>query len=153
MDFLNVFGFLNLYGLLIIIPMILTNVVYAKSNNYKSKLDAVDNRSLLYIERIAKYGSLFLMVFNLGVLEKGFTATIMFRFWLLSIAVLLVIYLVSWFMFFKTKNRKTAYLLTITAAVIFMYSGLLQVKTLLLTFGLVYLIGGLYVTSKYIANK
>ena len=52
MDFLNVFGFLNLYGLLIIIPMILTNVVYAKSNNYKSKLDAVDNRSLLYIERI-----------------------------------------------------------------------------------------------------
>ena len=35
----------------------------------------------------------------------------------------------------------------------FMMSGLLQVKTLLLTAGVVYLIGQLYVTNKYVKSK
>lgn len=34
-----------------------------------------------------------------------------------------------------------------------MMSGLLQVKTLLLTAGVVYLIGQLYVTNKYVKSK
>ena len=153
MNFLNLFGFVNLYGFLIIISILVPNVVYAKSVDYKSKLRLVENRSMLYIEKIGKYFSLFLMAFNLGVLEKGFTAPVMFKFWLVTMAVLVAVYTILWFVYFRFKNVLTAYSLTIIAVVIFMLSGLLQVKTLLLTFGLVYFIGGLYVTSKYTANK
>ncbi|MEE1218944.1 MAG: hypothetical protein U0L20_03365 [Ruminococcus sp.] len=152
MNFLNLFDFVNLYGFLIIISILVPNVVYAKSVDYKSKLRLVENRSMLYIEKIGKYFSLFLMAFNLGVLEKGFTTPVMFKFWLVTMAVLVAVYTILWFVYFRFKNVLTAYSLTIIAAVIFMLSGLLQVKTLLLTFGLVYFIGGLYVTSKYTAN-
>ena len=103
---------------------------------------------MLYIERTGKYCSLFLMGINLGILEKGFTAPIMETYWLISTAVLTVIYVVLWIVFLKKETKGFAYLLTITAALIVIQSGLLQVKTLLLTAGIVYLIGELYVTSQ-----
>ncbi len=54
---------------------------------------------------------------------------------------------------YECNDYMEAYLLTAVTAVIFIMSGLLQVKTLLLTAGVVYLIGQLYVTNKYVKSK
>lgn len=140
------FDVVNVYGLLFAVILAVPHVVYARTHNYD--LSAINNRAMLYIERTGKYCSLFLMGINLGILEKGFTATIMETYWLISTAVLTVIYVVLWIVFLKKETKGFAYLLTITSALIVIQSGLLQVKTLLLTAGIVYLIGELYVTSQ-----
>ena len=140
------FDVVNVYGLLFAVILAVPHIVYAKTHNYDLK--AINNRAMLYIERTGKYCSLFLMGINIGVLEKGFTAPIMEVYWLISTSVLTMIYVVMWIVFFKKETKGFAYLLTITAALIVIQSGLLQVKTLLLTAGIVYLIGELYVTSQ-----
>ena len=140
------FDVVNVYGLLFAVILAVPHVVYARTHNYD--LSAINNRAMLYIERTGKYCSLFLMGINLGILEKGFTAPIMETYWLISTAVLTVIYVVRWIVFLKKETKGFAYLLTNTSALIVIQSGLLQVKTLLLTAGIVYLIGELYVTSQ-----
>ncbi|MDD6988011.1 hypothetical protein [Ruminococcus sp.] len=140
------FDVVNVYGLIFAVILAVPHIVYARTHNYDLK--AINNRAMLYIERTGKYCSLFLMGINIGVLEQGFTAPIMEVYWLISTSVLTVIYVVLWIVFFKKETKGFAYLLTITAALIVIQSGLLQVKTLLLTAGIVYLIGELYVTSQ-----
>ena len=88
------------------------------------------------------------MAINVGVLEEGFTSDLMRDFWFISTAIMIVVYIFLWILFFKKERKLTAYLLAILSAVIVMMSGLLQVKTLLLTAGIVYLIGELYVLKK-----
>ncbi|MCD8025870.1 MAG: hypothetical protein LUF33_02780 [Clostridiales bacterium] len=145
------FDVVNIYGLLCIIILAAPNIVYARTHNYD--LSVIGNRSMLYIERVGKYCSMFLMAINLGILEEGFTAPIMKTFWIFATLALTALYTALWIFFFKRESKAVAYSLTVIAAVIFMLSGLLQVKTLLLTFGIVYLIGGLYVTSKFMSNR
>lgn len=145
-DVMGFFDVVNVYGLLFAVILVVPHIVYARTHSYDIK--AIDNRAMLYIERIGKYCSVFLMGINIGVLEKGFTAPIMETYWLISTAILTILYVVLWILFFKKETKAIAYLLTITTALIVIQSGLLQVKTLLLTAGIVYLIGELYITSQ-----
>ena len=143
---MGLFDVVNIYGLAFSVILVIPHIVYARTHSYDIK--AIDNRAMLYIERIGKYCSVFLMSINLGVLEGGFTAPIMRMYWLISTTLLTILYVILWIVFFEKETKLLAYLLTITSALIVIQSGLLQVKTLLLTAGIVYLIGELYVTSK-----
>ncbi len=136
----------NIHGLLFAVILAVPHIVFARTHTYNIK--AIDNRAMLYIERVGKYVSLILMAVNIGVLELGFTSALMESFWLVSTSVMTAIYVVLWIIFFKKESKVIAYLLTLLTAVIVILSGLLQVKTLLLTAGIVYLIGELYVTAK-----
>ncbi len=145
------FDVVNIYGLMITVILLIPDILYART--YKIDRNIFDNRAMLYIERIGKYCSLFLMCINIGVLEEGFTSNLMRDFWFISACVLTAVCVVLWILCFKKTTKPLAYILTVITSVIFMLSGLLQVKTLLLTFGAVYLIGQLYVTRKYTAIK
>jgi hypothetical protein len=140
------FDVVNLYGLIFVVIMIVPHIIFVKTHRYS--LDKVTNRTLLYIARIGKYCGAFLMAINIGVLEEGFTSDLMKNFWLVATAVLVAAYIILWLLFFKKENKACAILLTVVAGIVLMLSGLLQVKTLLLTAGIVYLIGELYVTIK-----
>lgn len=141
------FDVVNIEGLIFTVVMLVPHIVFAKAHKgYSTK--NIDNRGMVYIERFGKYCSVFLMSFNIGVLEKGYTSDLMHTYWLVSTSVLIAIYLVLWIMFFRLQKKEIAYALTILTGVIIMQSGLLQVKTLLLTAGLIYLIGELYITKK-----
>mgnify|MGYP003161529427 CR=1 FL=1 len=147
MDFFST-NLFNWYGLVFAIFLLLPDIAYIRNN----KIDRTifDNKAMLYIERIGKYCSIFLMGINIGVLEGGFTKPII---WMISTCVLTVIAAILWLLCFNRFSKLWAYLLTAVTAVIFIMSGLLQVKTLLLTAGVVYLIGQLYVTNKYVKSK
>ncbi len=142
------FDVVNVYGLLFAIALLIPDIWYAKT--HKIDRTIFDNRAMLYIERIGKYCSLFLMGINIGVLEKGFTKDIMKTFWLAAVSFMTSICILLWILCFKKATKPTSYSLTVITGMIFILSGLLQVKTLLLTFGIVYLIGQLYVTKKYL---
>ena len=141
------FDVVNVCGLLFAIILLAPHIVYAKTHNYD--MSVFDNRGMLLLERIGKYCSLFLMSFHIGILDKGFTSPVMQKFWFIFSAVMSAAYIAVWILFFKKEGRVLAYMLTVLPAVVFMLSGLLQVNTLLLTFGVVFFIGQLYLTSKY----
>ncbi len=145
------FDVVNLSGLLFAIALLIPHIVYAKTHIYDKSV--ISNRAMLYIDRIGRYCSIFLMAINIGVLEKGFTSDLMRDFWFISTAIMTVVYIFLWILFFKKEGKITAYLLAILSAIIVMLSGLLQVKTLLLTAGIVYLIGELYVLKKVFPKK
>lgn len=140
------FDVVNVYGLLFVALMIIPHIVYARTHSYNMK--AIENRATVYIERTGKYCGAFLMAINIGVLEEGFTSDLMKQFWLYSTAVLVAIYILLWVIFLKTGKKGLAYAITILAGFILMYCGLLQVKSLLILAGIVYLAGELYVTKK-----
>lgn len=141
---------INIQGLLFAIILAVPHIIFARTHTYNIK--AVDNRAMLYIERVGKYVSLILMAIDIGVLEGGFTSELMEKFWFIATSVMVAVYVVLWIVFFKKESKAVAYTLTFLTAIIVMLSGLLQVKTLLLTAGIVYLIGELYVTAKVFKN-
>lgn len=136
----------NLQGMLFAIIIAVPHIVFARTRTYN--IDVIDNRAMLYIERVGKYASLILMAINIGVLEGGFTSELMAEFWFLATSVMVFVYVVLWIVFLKKESKMTAYILTVLTAIIFTISGLLQVKTLLLTAGIIYIIGEFYVLSK-----
>ena len=146
MDFLSV---VNPCGMAFAVVLILPHIFYRR--RHRIDKTAYANQGMYYIDRMGRFGSLFLMSFHLGVLERGFTEPkeLMMRFWLISTAALLAVYLLLWGMFFKRERKHTAYLIIAVSAVIIVFSGILQVNTLLLTFGFVYLIGELYVVKQH----
>jgi len=87
------------------------------------------------------------MSVHIGVLEKGFTEPkeLMQRFWLITTAVLVLVYWVLWAVFAKTNRQAAAYGIVAAGAAAVILSGILQVNTLLLTAGVIYLIGELYI--------
>ena len=143
---MGLFDVVNVYGLLFAVILIVPHVVYAKSHTYD--MSVFVNRAMLYIDRIGRYCSLFLMAINIGVLEEGFTSDLMEKFWLFSTFAMIAVYLALWILFFKSERRWIGYSLTVVSALIIILSGLLQVKTLLLTAGIVYFIGELYMNKK-----
>lgn len=136
----------NLQGMLFAIIIAVPHIVFARIRTYN--IDVIDNRAMLYIERVGKYASLILMAINIGVLEGGFTSELMAEFWFLATSVMVFVYVVLWIVFLKKESKITAYILTVLTAIIFTISGLLQVKTLLLTAGIIYIIGEFYILSK-----
>lgn len=146
---MSFFDVVNIYGLAFAALLVLPHVLYNRSHTVDKTL--FTNRSMVYIDRIGRYGSTFLMAFNMGILEGGFTEPkeLMERFWLISTAVLTLVYLLLWYRFLKTERRLFANLIIAVSSVIIIFSGVLQVKTLLLTAGIVYLIGELYMASRF----
>lgn len=145
------FDVINISGLIFTVVLLMSHIFFAKAQEYEKS--AFDNRAMLYIARIGRYCSAFLMFVNIGVLEQGFTSDLMQNYWMISTSVLLAVYLLLWFLFVKLQSKAAAYAIVFIAAVIIIQSGLLQVKTLLFTFGFVYLAGDLYLATRYFKNK
>ena len=147
------FDVVNLWGLLFAAVLVAPHIVYARTHTVSTA--DYSNRAMVYIARTGRFFSAFLMAINIGVLERGFPEpkALMERFWLLSTAGLLLVFVVLWLVFFKTGSKGVALGITLTAAVAVMLSGILQVKTLLLTAGVVYLIGDLYLYTQFFKKR
>ena len=96
MDFHNLF---NGFGVLFAVLLVLPHVVFVKTKSYDKTV--FTNKGMVYIDRIGRFFSVLLMAINIGVLEKGFTEPkeLMERFWLITTAALIAVYLLMWFLF------------------------------------------------------
>ena len=143
------FDVVNVYGLLFAAVLLVPHIVYMKTHTLDTGVFA--NRAMVYIDRVGRLASLFLMSFHIGVLELGFTEpqALMRRFWLIVMGVCSVLYALLWLLFFKKETKSCALGIILISSFMVMFSGILQVNTLLLTAGIVYLIGELYLFSRY----
>lgn len=135
---------MNIYGFIIIVLMLLPNLMYAyKNKNIENKCT---NRIINIIEQIGRYCSMFLMIFNIGLLEFGFRLDSDFWIWLISIFTLLLLYWIFWFFYFKKPKIIFAMLLAIIPSAIFIFSGFILRHWLLVIFGVIFSFGHIYVT-------
>lgn len=142
MAFLQV---INPFGLAFAVLLLLPHVFFRRLRTVTK--ENVPNLGMYWLDRMGRFGSLFLMSVHIGVLEKGFTEPkeLMQRFWLITTAVLVLVYWVLWAVFAKSNRQAAAYGIVAAGAAAVILSGILQVNTLLLTAGVIYLIGELYI--------
>ncbi len=157
MSFLQV---INPFGLLFAALLLLPHILFRGLRTVTK--ENVPNLGMYWLDRlgrfgslflmsvhtgVGRFGSLFLMSVHTGVLEKGFTdpKELMQRFWLITTAVLVLAYWLLWVLFCKRNKKAAAYGIVAASAAAVILSGILQVNTLLFTAGVVYLIGELYI--------
>ena len=99
------FDIVNIYGLIIAVIIVAPHIIYVKTHTIDR--NKFSNRAMVYIDRTGRFFSLFLMAFNLGVLEQGFTEPkeLMRNFWMITVFALTLIYILLWLVFFKTENK------------------------------------------------
>jgi len=140
------FGWMNVFGLIIIVLFLIPNIIYrVKVKNYQ-KLYA--NKFMKILEQIGQYGCMFLMVFDFGMGELGFGSIVAFLVYAFGNIILLIFYWILWMLYFI----KEAYWKKITLAVIgtclFLLSGITMMYTFLIIFGIIFGIGHIYIVSK-----
>ncbi len=64
------FGWLNLFGLIIIVLILIPNIIYALRN--KNQQNKCKNMFMNILEQIGRYGCMLLMVVHLGIKKLGF---------------------------------------------------------------------------------
>ena len=141
-QFLNLF---NPFGLAFAVLLALPYLIYHRKRRFKQS--DFPNKGMYLFDRMGRLGAVLLMSVHIGVLEKGFTEpkALMERFWIISTAALVLLSWLLWVFFFRNERRLTANLIVIAGAAAVILSGILQVNTLLLTFGIVFPVGELYI--------
>ena len=128
---MSFFDVVNLLGLLFASVLVAPHIIYARTHTVSTA--DYSNRAMVYIARTGRFFSAFLMAITAGSL--------------------LLVYVLLWLLFFRTGNKGVALAIAIVAAVTVIFSGIVQVKTLLMTAGIVYLIGELYLFSQFFKKR
>ena len=138
------FGWINLWGGIIVLLMLVPNVVYAVKN--KGEKNRCANRFMNVIEQIGRYACIVLMWFPLLVWEFGFDSDWKMLVYLAGNGALLAAYWILFAVYFKKKAVWLSVALAVLPACIFLLSGLLLRHWLLAGFALLFAVGHIYVT-------
>lgn len=142
-------NWINAYRAIIVIGLLIPNIIYAlKNKNLENKCK---NKVMNIVEQVGRYGSMALMIFNLGMKELAFKSNEIFVLWLICTIILLLLYWLFWMVYSKAPKLFTAILLAVIPSMIFITNGLFLRQWLLVLFGVIFLTGHSYVT--YENNK
>ena len=138
------FGWINGFGGLVVIIMLIPNIIYAvknqgKENNCKCVV-------INAIEQIGRYSSMALMCVPLLVWEFGFQSVADMILYFMCDTVLLVAYLIIWRFYFIRPTLKIALCLAILPTLIFLISGVLLRHWLLVVAAVLFGIGHIYIS-------
>lgn len=139
-------NYLDPYGLIIMVIIMIPNVIFAmKEKNFESKYQ---NKLAEIIEQIGRFGSMFLIIFNVPVLEFGYWFDNGKLIYMFLTGIFAVIYCFIWFMYFKKATMTKAMLLAIIPTIIFFSIGLIQLQVLLIITATLFGIGHIIITYK-----
>lgn len=139
-------SWINIWGLIIVVLLLVPNIVYAiKEKNQENKCTS---KLMNVVEQIGRYGSMFLMVFNIGLAEFGFSSVEAFVAYMFGNILLMISYWSVWALYFKEKRYWKQIALTVIPTGIFLLSGITMLHFLLIVFAVIFGIGHLYVTNK-----
>ena len=139
-------SWLNLFGLIIVVLLLIPNIIYAVKE--KNRENRCTNKFMNILEQIGRYGSMFLMVFNIGLAEFGFLSVEAFIVYLIGNILLIVSYWLIWVLYFRKKTYWKQTVLAVIPTGIFLMSGITMLHFLLIIFAVIFGIAHLYVTSK-----
>ena len=137
-------GWLNWFGLIIMVLLMLPNIVWAFRR--RNEENRCTNRIINLLEQIGRYGCMLLMVFNIGVAELGFASPESFAVYLGGNAVLLLLSWIFWIVLYKKSGAFPALMLAVLPALIFLLCGVTLRHWLLAGFGVLFGFAHSYVT-------
>lgn len=95
-------NWLNTFGLVLVILLLIPNIIYAvRVKNQKNKCT---NKFMNILEQIGRYGCMFLMIFNIGIVESGFPSINAFIIYLVGNTVLMLSYWIIWMLYFNKPD-------------------------------------------------
>lgn len=140
------FGWINVFGAVIVVLMLVPNIIYAIRN--KGEKNLCTNRFMNIIEQVGRYACIILMWLPLLVWKFGFSSPEAFVLYMLGNGCLLVAYWIVFACYLKKKTAGRALTLAVLPACIFLLSGVLLRHWLLVAFALLFAVGHIYVTYK-----
>lgn len=140
------FGWINIFGAIIVILMLIPNIIYAVRN--RDEKNRCDSRLMNILEQIGRYGCIVLMWLPLLVWKFGFPSVFDMLLYLIGNGCLLCAYWIIYILYMKEKTKKRALTLAVIPACIFLLSGITLRHWLLVGFTLIFAIGHIYVTLK-----
>ena len=143
------FGWINVFGAIIVVLMLVPNVVYALKN--RGEKNRCTNRWMNLLEQIGRYGCIAFMWFPLLVGKFSFRSMPEMILYLGGNGVLLAVYWFVYARYFRERTRRRALTLAVVPACIFLMSGLLLRHWLLVVFALFFAVGHIYVTTQNVA--
>lgn len=127
----------NYFGIIFIIVLLLPNI-YASIFKKELFVNKFDDRLLIKLENIGRYLCMILMVINIQDLYGGFKSVEAFVAYLGINIILLGLYYITWFIFYKFNNIYKNMILGIIPSLMFIISGILQNHLLLIISGIVF---------------
>ena len=140
------FGWINVFGAVIVILMLVPNIIYAIRN--KDEKNKCTNRFMNVIEQIGRYACIILMWMPLLVWKFGFPSVSEMLIYFIGNGCLLLSYWIIFAVYMKKKSRKRALALAVIPTCIFLLCGLLLHHWLLAAFAVLFGVGHVYVTMK-----
>ena len=137
---------LNVFGLILVILLLIPNIVYAIK--FKDQKNLCTNKFMNILEQIGRYACMFLMVFNIGIDEFGFGSVGAFLIYGIGNVLLMLTYWIIWMLCFRKQSFGKQITLAILPTCLFLLSGITMRHYLLILFGLVFGVGHVYVTYK-----
>lgn len=137
-------SWLNVFGLIFVILLLIPNIIYAVK--YRDVENLCKNKAMNVLEQIGRYGSMFLMVFNIGIVEFGFASTNAFLIYFLGSILLMLTYWVMWIIFFVNPSMWNRMALAIIPTLLFLLCGCTLGHILLIITAIIFGIGHIYVT-------
>jgi hypothetical protein len=143
------FGWINVFGAIIVVLMLVPNVVYALKN--RGEENRCTNRWMNLLEQIGRYGCIAFMWFPLLVGKFSFRSVPEMTLYLGGNGALLAVYWFVYARYLRERTRQRALTLAVVPACIFLMSGLLLRHWLLVVFALFFAVGHIYVTTQNVA--
>ena len=143
------FGWINVFGAIIVVLMLVPNVVYALKN--RGEENRCTNRWMNLLEQIGRYGCIAFMWFPLLVGKFSFRSVPEMTLYLGGNGVLLAVYWFVYARYLRERTRRRALALAVVPTCIFLMSGLLLRHWLLVVFALFFAVGHIYVTTQNVA--
>ena len=140
------FGWINVFGAVIVVLMLIPNIVYAIQN--KGEKNLCTNRFMNVVEQIGRYACIVLMWLPLFVWKFGFASVLEMVLYMACNGMLLAAYWIAFADYMKRKTARLALVLAVLPVCIFLLSGILLRHWLLAGFAVLFAVGHIYVTYK-----
>ena len=138
-------GWINVFGLIFVVILLIPNIIYAIK--VKDQKNRCTNKIMNIVEQIGRYGSMFFMVFNIGLAEFGFASVFEFLVYLFGNTVLIISYWIIWILYFKKQTYAKQISLAVIPTCLFLLSGITLQHYLLILFAVIFGIAHVYVTN------
>ena len=140
------FGWINVFGAVIVVLLLIPNIVYAIKNKGEKNLCA--NRFMNIVEQVGRYACIVLMWMPLLVWKFGFASVLDMMLYMACNGLLLAAYWIAFAFYMKRRTVRLAIVLAVLPSCIFLLSGILLQHWLLVAFAILFAIGHIYVTYK-----
>lgn len=137
----------NYYGLIIIVIIMIPNLIcmFCDKSVFENKYV---NKSLLILEQIGRYGCMVFITFNIPYTYFGFWFDKALIVYLSVDGALLLLYCLGWIIFGKGKSKLKMLWLSITPALLFLFSGIVVSSLPLIVFSVLFGIGHIIISCK-----